>query len=251
VSGLLSVDWEVIDPNTIFHGLPGYTYSLIWTICNNCGSSSDTVMIGFTSVAFNCGDTLFDTRDGQFYTTVQIGTQCWMAENLNTGTLISGGTNSANNGIIEKYCYADDTNNCNTYGGLYQWNEAMQYNSTQGVQGICPFGWHFPTDTEWTNLGDNLGGSGVAGGKVKEAGTTHWQSPNTGATNSSGFTGLPGGNLGNSGTFNYLSTNAFLWSSTEYTSTEVRCRRLQYYNDNLSFYEYLKTLGFSVRCLKN
>jgi uncharacterized protein (TIGR02145 family) len=119
---------------------------------------------------WQCGETLVDTRDDQEYATVLIGTQCWMAENLNVGTMIStrNSTNTANiyqtdNGTIEKYCYgylrqgnASDMNtgttNCATYGGLYQWNEAMQYSTDEGVQGICPNGWHIPTDAEWHTL---------------------------------------------------------------------------------------------------
>ncbi|MFP4471865.1 MAG: FISUMP domain-containing protein, partial [Bacteroidales bacterium] len=100
---------------------------------------------------FNCGDPLIDVRDGQSYATVQIGDQCWMAENLNLGERIDGSEEMADNGIIEKYCYDDDPANCETYGGLYQWNEMMQYN-TAGSQGICPEGWSVPTDEEWKTL---------------------------------------------------------------------------------------------------
>ena len=121
-----------------------------------------------------------------------------MAENLNIGTTISGATDMANNSIIEKYCNENNTANCDTYGGLYQWNEMMEYSTTPGVQGICPTGWHLPTDAEWTVLTSYLGGESIAGGKMKttgtiEAGTGLWYAPNNGATNSSGFSALPGG----------------------------------------------------------
>ena len=155
---------------------------------------------------FICGNTLVDSRDNQTYTTLQIGTQCWMAENLNIGTLINSNNDQTNNSIIEKYCYDNSTTNCSTYGGLYQWDEMMQYKTTEGVQGICPVNWHIPTDAEWTGLTDFLGGESVAGGKMKttgtiEAGTGLWLSPNTGATNSSGFAALPGGGLHSGGFF--------------------------------------------------
>jgi len=101
-------------------------------------------------IPFFCGQTLSDPRDGKNYATVQIGTQCWMAQNLNVGTRIDGTATQANNGTIEKYCYSDNDANCTTYGGLYQWDEMMQYTTTQGVQGICPTGWHLPVDAEWT-----------------------------------------------------------------------------------------------------
>jgi hypothetical protein len=106
-----------------------------------------------------------DTRDGKVYTTVYIGTQCWMKQNLNIGTRIAGAGNQTNNGTIEKYCYDDNESNCDYYGGLYQWNEMMQYTTTQGVKGICPKGWHLPTNNEWNVLSTFLGGS--AGGKMK------------------------------------------------------------------------------------
>jgi uncharacterized protein (TIGR02145 family) len=101
---------------------------------------------------FPCGNTLVDSRDGQSYATVQIGTQCWMAENLNIGMLISGGSDQTNNGIIEKYCYSGTVSYCDSYGGLYQWNEMMAYQITPGSQGICPTGWHIPADDEWCTL---------------------------------------------------------------------------------------------------
>ena len=81
----------------------------------------------------SCGQPFTDTRDGKSYKTVQIGTQCWMAQNLNIGTKILGNADQTNNNIIDKYCYGDDDANCNIYGGLYQWNEAMQYLTTEGV----------------------------------------------------------------------------------------------------------------------
>jgi len=108
---------------------------------------------------------------GQTYNTVQIGAQCWLKENLNIGTKINGTVNQNNNSIIEKYCYGDLESNCNIYGGLYQWNEMMQYVTTAGVQGICPAGWHVPTDDQWATVATFLGGEGLAGGKMKSTGT--------------------------------------------------------------------------------
>jgi len=99
----------------------------------------------------------------------------------------------SNNSEIEKYCYGNDLNTCLTYGGLYQWNEMMQYSLIPSVQGICPSGWHIGSMNEWQTLTNFLGGSGVAGDKMKESGYVHWNPPNTG-TNESGFTALPGGN---------------------------------------------------------
>jgi uncharacterized protein (TIGR02145 family) len=129
-------------------------------------------------------------QDFNYYDIVTIGTQTWMAENLNTGVSISFPYNQEDNGKIEKWC-----NNCKTYGGLYQWYEMMQYkpgdSATIGItQGICPVGWHIPTNDEWETLFNYIGKNG---GKLKESGTVHWASPNSGATNEYGFTALPSG----------------------------------------------------------
>lgn len=233
---------------------------------------------------FSCGDSLIDTRDGQVYKTVQIGSQCWMAENLNVGVTInsaSGGYKQSDNGIIEKYCYNNEEAKCNIYGGLYEWPEALQYITTdsvqgiyviiEGVQGICPLGWHIPTDNEWKVLEgmvDNRYGVGDpvwngqvyrgldAGGNLKEAGTIHWLSPNTGATNSSGFTGLPGGCRENgNGHFYDLGNRAFFWSSsTAIPSLYAWYRNLNFNKADVDRYlsnSYLKGNGFSVRCLQD
>ncbi|MFK5894800.1 MAG: FISUMP domain-containing protein [Pseudomonadota bacterium] len=178
------------------------------------------------------------TYGGQSYSTVQIGIRCWMAENLNIGTMISGSSNQTDNGTIEKYCYGNNTSNCDIYGGLYQWDEMMQYVTTEGAQGICPTGWHLPTDAEWCTLENYVDAGTVscsatgwrgtdAGGNLKEAGTSHWISPNTGATNSSGFTGLPGGYLDTNGPFYYLTGSAYFWSSSE-SGSEAWMRVLNY-----------------------
>ena len=194
--------------------------------------------------------------EGKTYHTVQIGTQCWLKENLNIGTMInaSNNNNQINNSSIEKYCYNNETANCEIYGGLYQWDEMMQYTITQGTQGICPNGWHIPTDDEWTTLIDLLGGSSIAGVKLKESGTTHWNSPNTGATNSSGFTALPGGHGFSSGYFSLLGINGIFWSSTQYTQygTGTAWRRYLGYNDDGVGRDYDgKGGGFSARCLQD
>ncbi len=211
--------------------------------------NADDILIYPGSSSFNCGDPFTDPRDGQTYNTVQIGDQCWMAENLNIGTMINGTVEMTENGVIEKYCYDNDPANCETYGGLYQWNEMMEYSTTPGVQGICPGGWHLPTDDEWITLTDFL--SGAAGGKMKETGTTYWQSPNAGATNESGFTALPGGNRDNDGNFYSLTSHAFFWSSSEHLSSYARYRYLTYLSDfvfsNLSY----KSFGFRVRCVQD
>jgi uncharacterized protein (TIGR02145 family) len=198
------------------------------------------------------GDTSFE-YGGKIYHTVQIGDQCWMAENLDIGTMIPGDSVPEDNGIIEKYCYNDDTAECVTYGGLYIWEEMMQYTLADSAQGICPEDWHLPSRSEWWTLINYLGGATVAGGKMKETGTAHWLSPNTGATNESVYTGLPGGQRNSSGNFYYKGFNGTSWSSSIY------------YNDPGLAWSFLlsspsagitedwvagtSTFGFSVRCV--
>ena len=217
---------------------------------------------GFTFPnTWECGNNITDIRDGKVYATVLIGTQCWMKQNLNIGTRIAGTSNQTNNGTIEKYCYDNLETNCDVYGGLYQWDEMMGYSTTPSVQGICPNGWHVPTDAEWCTLEQEVdptitcsstGWRGVdGGGKLKETGTTHWNSPNTGATNSSGFTALPGGYRYGVGSFDDVSYYGNWWSSTEYYGSDALRRGLGYYNAQVPRFGSNKSNGYSVRCLKD
>ena len=258
-------------PTSQFQGTNGTIYTLSWTITNACNLSVDEVVISFAYTGSTCGGTsMVDSRDGQTYNIVQIGTQCWMAENLNIGTKINsttGGYQQTDNDVIEKYCHSNNEANCDIYGGLYEWPEAMQYIETEGAQGICPAGWHLPTDDEWKILEgtvdseypvgdpvwDQLFLRGFdAGGNLKEAGTTHWQSTNEGATNSTGFTGLPGGYRDiNNGSFGYLGYYGYFWSSSQRGSANAWSRILYYNSANVSRNYGYEGIGFSVRCLKD
>ena len=123
--------------------------------------------------------------------------------------------------------------------------------TTNGNKNVCPTGWHVPTDAEWTVLSDYLGGESVAGGKMKEVGTTSWNSPNKKATNTSLFSGLPGGYSASYGNYFYIGYGGYWWSSTEYDTTNAWYRVL--YNDggDAESYYSLKRIGLSVRCLKD
>ena len=174
-----------------------------------------------------CGAPFMDSRDGRFYKTIPIGTQCWMTENINFGLHVNGSSNQTNNGIIEKYCYDDLESNCSIYGGFYQWNEMMNYVGSSnlnpsGIQGICPAGWHVPSDAEWNQLCIFLGGWSVSGGTLKEVGTQHWVNPNTGATNQSGFTALGAGDRENIGTYSYFGIASSCWGSSDSNSVFAR-----------------------------
>ncbi len=143
-----------------------------------------------------CG-LLIDDRDGQIYSTVLIDDQCWMAENLNYGDQIDGMYNQTNNSIIEKYCYNDLESNCDSLGGLYQWNELMEYTTEEGTQGICPDGWHVPSDMEWFQMANYLDPT------VTNPALQSWQGTDIGTQllegGSSGFEALFNGNR----TYNY------------------------------------------------
>ncbi|MFZ4523843.1 MAG: FISUMP domain-containing protein [Bacteroidales bacterium] len=197
-----------------------------------------------------CGTSTVTDADGNVYNTVLIGDQCWMAENLRVGTMIDGFLNQTTNGIIEKHCYDNNPANCTTYGGLYQWNEMMQ----ETGQGICPTGWHVPSDGEWQWLATILTGS--AGGKMKttgtiEGGTGLWHAPNSGATNSSGFSAPPGGRRDEAGNFASLGSNAFYFSTTPWWYCCAYFRQLNYDGEEIyQSWTYLSQ-SLSVRCLKN
>ena len=203
--------------------------------------------------------------DGNVYNTVNIGQQIWMTENMKT-TKYSDGTiiPLVNNQTIwdaltetsKAYCwYADDISNKDTYGALYSWSAAMNGSSSStanpsGVQGVCPTGWHLPSDAEWSQLESFLGTN--AGGKLKEINTTHWRTPNAGATNESGFIGLPGGNRHIDGVFYDIGSYGYWWSATAINSTRANNRALYYYLTNLGKdFQDDKVYGYSVRCIKN
>ncbi|MCX6268182.1 MAG: hypothetical protein NTW16_12615 [Bacteroidetes bacterium] len=206
---------------------------------------------------------LIDARDGKIYNTVLIGNQLWMAQNLDIGTKISGITGQTDNSIIEKYCYNNIDENCNIYGGLYQWGEIVQYLNgasntaswnpvpTSNVVGICPAGWHIPSYDEMTVLITFLGGESAAGGKMKETGLGHWASPNTGATNTSGLAMLGGGDRTNAGSFESLNISGNFWSASEFSPTYVVYRYLIYSSASIYPGNYYKTMGFSLRCVKD
>jgi len=190
-------------------------------------------------------------NDNNSYETVKIGGQLWMAENLRTTHYLNGDlietTTPATLDISSegepKYQWAYDGNDSNvaTYGRLYTW-----YAVTDSRK-VCPTGWHVPSDTEWTTLITDLGGGGIAGGKLKERGTTHWQSPNAGATNESIFTALAGGSRGDD--FGDLGLLGIWWSSTEFSATEANLIVIVNYAPEVGKFHESKKIGVSVRCL--
>ena len=214
---------------------------------------------------WSCGNYFMDLRDDQAYGTVQIGSQCFMSENLNIGTRINAINNQTNNSTIEKYCYNNNEDSCNLYGGLYQWNEAMQYISTEGSQGICPPGWHIPTFNEFEILTNYVNdqiqyrcnGTNYYIGKALSS-NSDWTATSTSCfsgnnqqtNNGTGFNGLPSGYRDDWGTLKSVNYYTFFWSSS-LLSSNPRARSLgaQYfsYTDGSNAMSF----GNSIRCLKN
>ena len=161
-----------------------------------------------------------------------------------------GQSNQFNNGVVEKYCYDGSPANCSIYGGLYTWNEMMNYATNANARGICPVDWHIPSDNDWTILTTALGGAAFAGGSLKETGTSHWIAPNTGATNFYGFTGLPAGYSTYEG-YAEIHYKNILWSSTNAGANDANSRELSFNTTDLLSSQQNKILGFSVRCLKD
>ena len=193
-------------------------------------------------------DSIYDS-EGNKYRTIEIGTQTWMAENLRS-TKLNDGTDipfvpdvTLWSGLTTPgYCWFN--NDSVGYGALYNW-----YTVNTGK--LCPEGWHVPEDDEWTLLTDYLGGKSVAGGKLRETGTSHWQSPNTGATNETGFTGLPAGYRNAAGGFNSFGSYAFWWSSTEWSSIGAWYRDVYYGYNSVDRSNSNKKSGANIRCLKD
>ena len=182
--------------------------------------------------------------DGTVYQTVTIGDQVWMKENLKSLHYANG---SPINGVL---AYNNDNDLVEIYGRLYTWDAAMKNSTLEKAQGACPNGWHLPSYDEWMALAQNLGGIHVAGGKMKESGTAHWNAPNTGATNSSGFTALPSGEHDDTH-FQLLNEYAVLWSSTKTSEQWAMYFYMAYYDKELHPHEYDKSFYYSVRCVKN
>jgi|GEM_PF-1148561 len=230
-----------------------------------------TIASGYAISAVNSADyvvNLVDTRNSttQTYKTVTIGSQTWMAENLNIGTKVPSSDEQNQDGVIEKYCYSDDVNNCSADGGLYQWAEALALPNacdtsslsvcggtinTNNHQGICPSGWHIPSSMDWNTLITYLGGGSIAGGKMKTTGTSQWFTPNLGATNSSAFSALPIGIRLVTGGFNYRNDYAYFWEIDDVSDSDAYFRILLYSDATVSENYYAKGFGRSVRCIMN
>ncbi len=262
----------------------------ISTCLGSTSSSNNAGAIAYSPAGlFNCGQKISDS-DGNQYDTVQIGSQCWMKENLKVGTMVLGANNQANDSVIEKYCYSDNTANCTTYGGLYQWHEVMALPDscrttdcnaqiTTPHQGICPNGWHVPTDTEFNTLeqytvatiassatqyvcntsttgwrrcaddsGTDAGGAKGTGKSLKKVG----QGSGIGAGDDLvGFSAILAGDRGTNGSFGNLTSSADVWQATQGSATSGWRRVLYTTYSTVHRGALNKAYGISVRCLKD
>lgn len=235
---------------SIMTGLASNTTYYVSAYATNSVGTSYGSAISFITQS---GDGKVTDIDGNVYNYITIGSQVWMIENLKTTKYRNGDTlsnitsdGSSNNSATGGYCdYDNNSVNASTYGKLYNWY-AIADN-----RGLAPEGWHIPSDTEWTTLINYLGGENGAGGKLKETGTSHWLSPNTGATNEIGFTALPGGYLDVNGIFTDIGSFGNWWSSSEAMSGYAWYRHFYYNYGGVSRVYFSKKVGLSVRCIKN
>jgi uncharacterized protein (TIGR02145 family) len=227
-----------------------YTFTVVAT--NSVGSSVASTVSSAVIPFFLCGTSTFSDIDGNIYNTVLIDNQCWMSENLKTSRYRNGGsipnvtdgTAWSNSTTGAWSYYNNDVLNNAIYGKSYNWYTTLG-------DTLCPTGWGVPTDAEWTTLTTYLGGESVAGGKMKTIGTAYWESPNTGAINLSGFSALPGGFRNIYGSFYDISFNAFFWSATEVDAFFAWYRFLYFSSGFVNRSNSDKSLGASVRCLRD
>jgi len=222
-------------------------------------NNSTTTILGTVEIINN----YVTDNEGNAYKTIQIGNQNWMAENLNLGTMINGMESQTDNATIEKYCYDNDPANCDIFGGLYQWDEMMQYVTTEGTQGVCPTGWHLPSDDEIKTLEMTLGmtqaeadmagirgtdqGSQLAG---NESLWTNGALDQNAAFGNSGFAAPAGGYRNSSGLFLNQSFDAYFRSSSG-SGDNAWLRDLQYSSPKVYRRDLSKSFGFSVRCVQD
>ncbi|MCK9219600.1 MAG: hypothetical protein M0P47_06080 [Bacteroidales bacterium] len=209
-----------------------YTYTNVF-LCS--ASKSRNIAVQSTFV-FVCGNNLTDIRDNKVYPTVQIGSQCWMAKNLDYGITVLSSLVQNDNCISEKYCYNDLAGNCSNFGGLYQWDEMMKYDDTQAGQGFCPPGWHVPTENEWQTLFNFYQGNGLAGKPLQDSIISGFNASRSGVFY-----------LNSSMSFNGFAT--LFWSSTSWGQYKALSHGMNTYNYSVSLYPSSRANAFPVRCL--
>jgi uncharacterized protein (TIGR02145 family) len=215
------------------HGII-YNYRNMYT-CDHRDTTEITVL---WPQPFMCGDPVTDVRDNRSYPTVQLGPQCWLAANLNHGSSVASAAMQRDNCLPEKFCYQDNPANCVSEGGLYQWDEVMQYGESAGAQGLCPPGWHIPSETDWNILFSQYINNGFAGSPLKYSGY-------------SGFNALLGGARFNNSRWTFTGFATLFWSSDAHTPGKAWAHGMNDYNYSVSLYPSSRSNAFPVRCLKD
>ncbi|MDX2360364.1 MAG: fibrobacter succinogenes major paralogous domain-containing protein [Crocinitomicaceae bacterium] len=216
-----------------------------------------SLLISITSFGQVLNDTVVDV-DGNVYHTIKIGTQVWMVENLKTTRYrdrseIPNGNYSWNDAAVGSYCdYGNKSYYSQIHGRLYNWHAAVD------SRNICPTGWHVPSDDEWDilekyliSISDTTIAENGPGGELKELGTTHWNSPNTGGTNSTGFRAIASGRRSNLGFFTNYQQRSYWWSSTSANDVNAWFRSVKYDSSEITRLKFNKAGGFSIRCIKD
>jgi uncharacterized protein (TIGR02145 family) len=211
------------------------------------------LLIGSLSLFFGIRAQTVTDIDGNIYNSITIGTQVWMRENLKVTHYMNGEeiprvTDATEWSKLTTGAYCNLNNEdlkVTTYGRLYNFYAVLDSNN------LCPADWHVPTNNEWMILIGFLGGTDVAGGKMKETGTEHWSSPNTGASNSSGFTAVSAGSRNSKGGFEYFGSYGDWWTSTESDTSNGSHWGISNSSSNIYNVSFNKKYGFSVRCIRD
>jgi uncharacterized protein (TIGR02145 family) len=211
-----------------------YSYTNTW----GCTVTINHTITVISVAPFTCGNILTDPRDSHIYPTVELGTQCWMAANLDYGSAISSTQFPMDNCTPEKYCFNDNPSNCSSYGGLYIWDELMQYEDIPAVQGFCPPGWHVPDENEWNVLFNLFISNGFAGSPLKYTGYT-------------GFNALLDGLRFKYKAWGMDNFATLIWSSSSHGSDKAWAHGMNSFNPSVSFYPASKSNAFVVRCVKD
>jgi len=220
----------IFTPSIAGIGVKTINYSYVNV--HDCGASKSKSIVVQPYPSFTCGGNLLDTRDNKVYPTVQIGTQCWMASNLDFGFTISDFVPQTDNCIAEKY----QSSIVNRKSSFYQWDELMKFDDTPAGQGLCPPGWHVPTETEWATLMNYYLGNGRAGRPLQD-------------TIINGFKALRGGVFYLNSSWSFLDFATILWSSTLSGQSKAISHGMNLYNFSVSLYPASRGNAFSVRCL--
>jgi uncharacterized protein (TIGR02145 family) len=224
--------------NPALSGAGTFTITYRNTNTYGCTKAATRNITVISPPAFTCGSGFTDVRDNRSYPTTRIGLQCWMAASLDYGVMIPGDTPQRDNCIPEKYCYNDAGSGCSTFGGLYQWDELMIYDNTQGIQGLCPPAWHIPSEPEWGTLFAWYISNGFAGSPLKSTGY-------------SGYNAFVSGTDFFNRSWSFQDFAVMIWSSTSWGQWKAWAHGMNSFNPSVSYYPSFRANAFSVRCIKD